>query len=225
MTPGNYDLCIYRGDTGRWRFICWQDAARSMPSDFTGAVAAAQIRDRPGGNMVTQLYCAVTDPNTVDVAVLPADSALLPPRGVWDLQLTYASSDIRTLVAGKVLVTGDVTQAQAASAPPPVDPGGGGPAVTSPVRVVYPASGDVVIMETEFALHVASGPLAALTIRLPPGLPDNALVEISFAYDVELLIVADAAGLPVAGGPNSGHGPGAALEFRVVPGIGVVYWK
>jgi hypothetical protein len=21
MTPGSYDLCIYRGDTGRWRFV------------------------------------------------------------------------------------------------------------------------------------------------------------------------------------------------------------
>jgi hypothetical protein len=219
MTPGTYDLCIYRGDTGRWRFICWQDAAKTMPSDFTGAVAAAQIRDRPGGNQITQLYCGVIAPNTVDVAVLPADSANLPPRGVWDLQITYASSDIRTLVAGKVLVSGDVTQTAVPLSP--IE----GPAVMGSVRVVYPVSGETVVMGSESALHVASGPLAALTIRLPPGLPDNALVEISFAYDVELLIVADAAGLPVAGGPDSGHGPGAALEFRVVPGLGWVYWK
>jgi hypothetical protein len=219
MTPGNYDLCIYRGDTSRWRFVCWQDAAKTLPSDLTGAAAAAQIRDRPGGNQVTQLYCGVIAPNTVDVSILPADTANLPPRGVWDLQITYASSDIRTLVAGKVLVTGDVTQTAVPLSP--IE----GPAVMGSVRVVYPVSGETVIMGSEFALHVASGPLAALTIRLPPGLPDNALVEISFAYDVDLLSVTDAAGLPVAGGPDSGHGPGAALEFRVVPGIGLVYWK
>ena len=217
MTPGTYDLCIYRGDTGRWRFICWQDAAKTLPSNFEGAVAAAQIRDRPGGNQITQLYCGVTAPNTVDVAVLPADTALLPPRGVWDLQLTYASSDIRTLVAGRVLVTGDVTQTAVPLSP--IE----GPAVMGSVRVVYPVSGETVVMGSEAALHVASGPLAMLTIRLPP-LP-VAAVEISFAYDIEHLNVADAAGIPVAGGPDSGHGPGAALEFRVVPGIGWVYWK
>jgi hypothetical protein len=110
LPPGIYDLCIYRGDTGRWRFICWQDAAKSIPSDLTGAAAAAQIRDRPGGNAVTALSCAVAPPNVVEVAVLPADSANLPARGVWDLELTYAIGDVSTLVAGRVLVTGDVTQ-------------------------------------------------------------------------------------------------------------------
>jgi hypothetical protein len=221
MTPGNYDLCIYRGDTGRWRFVCWQDAARSMASDFTGAVAAAQIRDRPGGNQITQLYCAVTDPNTVDVAVLAADSALLPPRGVWDLQLTYASSDVRTLVAGKVLVTGDVTQAA-------VPTGIAAPVPAGPVRVVHPVSGETVVMGSEVALHVATGPLAALTVRLPPGPALGVLIEVSFALPVTALTIEDAAGMPVAGAPDSGYGPGAALEMRYLegpPGIGWCYWK
>jgi hypothetical protein len=221
VTPGTYDLCIYRGDTGRWRFVCWQDAAKTMPSDFTGASAAAQIRDRPGGNAVTQLYCAVTDPNMVDVAVLPADSANLPPRGVWDLQLTYASSDVRTLVAGKVLVTGDVTQA-------PVPVGVAAPVSAGPVRVVYPVAGETIVMGSEVALHVATGPLAALTLRLPPTPALGVLVEISFAFPVTALIIEDAAGLLVAGAPDSGYGPGAALELRYLegpPGIGWVYWK
>jgi hypothetical protein len=220
MTPGTYDLCIYRGDTGRWRFICWQDAAKTMPSDLTGATAAAQIRDRPGGNMVTQFYCGVTAPNTVDVAVLPADTANLPPRGVWDLQLTYASSDIRTLVAGKVLVTGDVTQT---AVPPPVIEE---PAVTGAVRVVYPVTGETIVMGTEAALYVASGPLAALTIRLPPSPAPPLLIEISFAYPVTALTIADAAGILIAGAPTSGYGPGAALEFRYLDAPpGWLYWK
>jgi hypothetical protein len=192
-----------------------------MPSDFTGAVAAAQIRDRPGGNAVTQLYCGVTAPNTVDVAVLAADSALLPPRGVWDLQLTYASSDIRTLVAGKVLVTGDVTQA-------PVPVGVAAPVSAGPVRVVYPVAGETIVMGSEVALHVATGPLAALTVRLPPGPALGVLVEISFAYPITALTIEDAAGLPVADAPGSGYGPGAALEMRYLegpPGIGWMYWK
>ena len=221
MTPGSYDLCIYRGDTGRWRFICWQDAAKTMPSNLTGASAAAQIRDRPGGNQVTQLYCGVIAPNTVDVAVLAADSANLPPRGVWDLQLTYESSDVRTLVAGRVLVTGDVTQA-------PVPAGIAAPAPAGPVRVVYPETGATIVMGAEVALHVATGPLAALTVRLPPGPALGVLIEISFALPVTALAIEDAVGHPVAGAPDSGYGPGAALELRYLegpPGIGWVSWK
>ena len=51
----------------------------------------------------------ITLPNIIDVTLLAADSQKLPSKGVWDLQLTYASGDVKTLLVGQVQVTTDVT--------------------------------------------------------------------------------------------------------------------
>lgn len=110
MIPGTYDLCLYKGDTGRWQFRVWTDEAKTAPADLTGAVAAAQIRPGPGG-APTDMVCTITVPNIVDM-VLPAGSAP-PMRGLWDLQITYASGDVQTVLSGKVSTQADVTQSVA----------------------------------------------------------------------------------------------------------------
>jgi hypothetical protein len=107
--PGDYDLNIYRGDTGRWAFILWQDVAKTVPVDLTGASVAAQIRDRPGGTNLADMSCAVTGVNRIDMLLAPADSQSLPSRGAWDLQVTMGSGDVTTIVAGRVCVAVDVT--------------------------------------------------------------------------------------------------------------------
>jgi hypothetical protein len=108
--PGDYDLNIYRGDTGRWAFILWQDIAKTIPVDLTGAAVAAQIRDRPGGANLADMACVITGTNRIDMMLAPTDSQNLPSRGAWDLQVTMGNSgDVTTIVAGRVCVTGDVT--------------------------------------------------------------------------------------------------------------------
>ena len=37
MIPADYNLTLYRGDTGRWRFVLWADAGKTQPLDLTGA--------------------------------------------------------------------------------------------------------------------------------------------------------------------------------------------
>ena len=223
MLPGVYDLELYRGDTARYSFVLWQDAAKTIPLDLTGSVAAAQVRDRAdSGRIVVQLSCSIVLPNTVNVALLAADSAALPSncRGVWDLQITAASGDITTVVAGNVAVTSDVTREAVPLLPA---------AATAPglIRVEYPGSGDtIILLEGEYALHVATGPLAALDIRLPPGAALGALVEISFAHPVAALSIEDAAGFGVLTAPDSGYGPGAAIHLRYVDlSLGWTLWK
>jgi hypothetical protein len=113
--------------------------------------------------------------------------------------------------------------------------GGSAAAVTTTgvVRVVTPASGGVVTMAAEDRnLFVASGALAALTIRLPPGesMHDGEFVEISFAAPVTDLSLTDALGAPFeADDIGSAYGPGAALQLRWVMalpgGAGWSYWK
>lgn len=109
MTPGSYSLLIYRGDTYRWRFTLYQDLAQTVAADLTGVTASSQIRDKPGGTQAAALSCTVTLPNIIDAVLAAIDCAALPASGAWDLQLTYASGDVATVLAGPVNVTPDVT--------------------------------------------------------------------------------------------------------------------
>ena len=113
-SPGAYSLDVYRGDSARWQFKLWLDAGRVDPVDLAGATAKAEIRDKPAGKKITALDCTITQPNIIDVILSGESSkALAISSGVWDLQLTYGSGDIATVVAGQVSVTADVTDSGA----------------------------------------------------------------------------------------------------------------
>lgn len=109
MLPGDYPLNLYRGDSYAWDFVCWADDGKTQPVDLTGAVAKAEIRNISGGATIMELACSISG-NTVTVEL---DAALWATwtlkAAVWDLQLTYPSGTIATIVAGKVTITPDVT--------------------------------------------------------------------------------------------------------------------
>jgi hypothetical protein len=109
MIPATYGLNLYRGDSWHWQVNVWANAARTQPVDLTGVVPKAEIRDKPAGSSITEIECTVILPNTVDCVLTAASSALLPKRGVWDLQLSYPSGDVSTVVGGSVAVSDDVT--------------------------------------------------------------------------------------------------------------------
>ena len=108
MQPGNYQLNIYQGDTHRWSFRLWADEDQSSPVDMSGATAAAEIRDKPGGTVLTDMGCSITG-NSIDMLLTAANSRLIVVNGVWDLEITFASGDVQTVLKGKVLLTADVT--------------------------------------------------------------------------------------------------------------------
>jgi hypothetical protein len=107
MLPGDLSLDLYRGDTMRLRLTLWDSNNNAV--DLTGVVAKSQIRDRPKGATIISIDCLITLPNFIDLTLDAANSHLLPPQAVWDLQLTYTSGDVLTPVAGQVTVTADVT--------------------------------------------------------------------------------------------------------------------
>lgn len=109
LQPNYYPLELYRGDTAGWQFVLWADAGRTQPVDLTGAVAAAQIRPSPDNVDAVDLACVISLPNKIDVTVEPAVSAAAA-TGSWDLQVTYPTGNVVTVVAGKVTVTADVTR-------------------------------------------------------------------------------------------------------------------
>jgi hypothetical protein len=108
MTPGTFNLAIYQGDTYEWTFRIWQDPAKTMPYDLTGATVESQIRDKPEGAESVTLTCDLTLPNIVTVSLDAASSALVR-SGVWDLQVTFDTGWVSTFVRGSVTVTPDVT--------------------------------------------------------------------------------------------------------------------
>ena len=120
MTPGAFSLTLYRGDTYQWTFALWADEDRTVPVDLTGVTANAEIRDAPCGDVSVPLACAIVPPNQINMVLNAAASAALPCptgrariwTGVWDLQLTFPGGDdrsVRTILAGAVAVTPDVT--------------------------------------------------------------------------------------------------------------------
>jgi hypothetical protein len=109
MMPGRFTLNLYRGDTYRYRFRLWSDTAQTVAVDLTGASARSEIRDRPGGTLIALFVCNVVMPNIIDAVLDAADCQKLPTNAVWDLQVTYGSGDIATVLRGPVNVTPDVT--------------------------------------------------------------------------------------------------------------------
>lgn len=111
MTPGKYDLTLYRGDTWKATFNLFttDDSDVSTPVDLTGATVEAEFRDKPGGATTVALETVVTLPNSIAVELTPELWTGAPNAGAWDLEVTYPSGDVQTVVAGTVKVTADVT--------------------------------------------------------------------------------------------------------------------
>jgi hypothetical protein len=110
MTPAEFALQVYRGDTYSWSFALWENIERTQPVDLTGATAKAEIRAKPGGELWVDMPLTVTLPNII-VADLSADDSrkLVSKLGAWDLQLTLDDGTVATVIAGGVFVTPDTT--------------------------------------------------------------------------------------------------------------------
>jgi len=115
VTPGKYDLALYRGDTYRWTFRLWADAGKTQPVDLTGATVSSEIRDRTGGTMIAVIGCTLGGPGEILAELDPAAFATIPATGVWDLQVTFPDGTVRSMLAGKVTTTGDVTDSTPAT--------------------------------------------------------------------------------------------------------------
>src|SRR5262245_51558254 len=114
MHPWKMDLSIYRGDSYKRRCTLSVEEAKTIPADVTGCTVKAEVRSGPGTAVITTLATSVTMPNQINVTLSAAVSATLPAAAKWDLQLTYATSDVTTVVAGAVSVTSDITDSTGA---------------------------------------------------------------------------------------------------------------
>lgn len=109
--PGVVDLCVYRGDSGRVRVRVTDTDA--LPVDVTTATWDCDFRTTEDDATVLcspTVEPVVGTPNAVDIVLTAAMSAVLDADCVWDLEMTL-SGQVVTLLAGKVLVTKDVSRA------------------------------------------------------------------------------------------------------------------
>lgn len=119
MKPASYDIEQYQGDT-----LVLPMRVRALNSNgslgayynLTGWTAAAQVRLKSGNTIVQSLTVVIDSDQTANPGLLVI-SATAAQTGawttaamIWDLQLTDTSGQVRTVVAGAVRVTEDVTE-------------------------------------------------------------------------------------------------------------------
>jgi hypothetical protein len=114
VKPGTYPLELYRGDTFQWRFTLWDNPEQSDAVDLTGATVKAEIRDQTAGAVIVPLALTVTLPNIINATLSATACQGCPTAGVWDLQVTFPGAVVRTVLAGAVRTTPDVTDSQPA---------------------------------------------------------------------------------------------------------------
>ena len=113
--PARVDLGFVRGDNMSRR-IRVRDAVQGTYVDFSDYTnILAQVRKSPDGRSVLATFVvAVYDNGPTDrglsLSLSDTVTATLPPTAVWDLQITDPDGDVRTWLAGVVIVGRDVSR-------------------------------------------------------------------------------------------------------------------
>lgn len=117
-TPATFDISIYQGDSYDLFFrVKARNALGDMVyQDLTGATGKAQVRaDKTTATVAAEFTCTLSNQSTTPGGMLlhlapAATTGLTITAGVWDCQITYSNGDVKTVLAGNVTVTKEVTR-------------------------------------------------------------------------------------------------------------------
>ena len=117
--PATKSLDLYRGDTYPLAARLWSDPEMTAPVDLSDVVPHAQLRTDPSvtpgpvpEELILEMTCVVELPNVIHVTIDASSwPAWAPAAARWDLELTYPSGAVRTILAGRVRIIQDVTVA------------------------------------------------------------------------------------------------------------------
>jgi hypothetical protein len=107
--PARVDLNFYQGDY--LGFTVDVTNPDGSPTDVSSAAAKSQIRQTPGDSAILAEFAVTYDPDVtgqLHLVLLESETAPLPPKAVWDLQLTIPV--VVTIAAGTVSVVQQVTR-------------------------------------------------------------------------------------------------------------------
>lgn len=114
--PTPADLLIYQGDDYAGIATIWNGDGTA--ADITGWVPQAQIRRAVADadpEVLIEITCVLEPPNTITLSIHhDLTKTLEGGRYVWDLQLTSPNDAIVTVLAGRAIVTAEVTRDAAA---------------------------------------------------------------------------------------------------------------
>ena len=124
MQPVPQDIQVFQGDNYDFFFRVRNAVYNSVTQTYsagtyvvlTGYTGKAQIRATPTATALLAEFAVIIPdqtltPGGVLATLTPVQTAALPSAGgVWDLQLTNGTGEVRTFVAGKVIVTQEVTR-------------------------------------------------------------------------------------------------------------------
>lgn len=117
-TPATFDLSIYQGDSYDlfFRVKARNGIGDLVYQDLTGATAKAQIRaTKETASVLAEFTCSLSNQTSTPGGVLcrltPATTAAITATaGVWDCEILYANGDKKTVLAGNVTFTKEVTR-------------------------------------------------------------------------------------------------------------------
>lgn len=107
--PSNNDLVVYKGDYVEL-LVTLSDAGGS-PLNLAGSTPKAQLKSDYADRSPKEFTCTLTGvPGQVRIFLSSTvTSQLLPGSYIWDFQVTSASGETRTYLAGDVSVNNEVT--------------------------------------------------------------------------------------------------------------------
>lgn len=117
--PAKLKLTIYQGATFRKRLTWTGPAPTRTPIDLTGCTARMQVRpDIESATVLVELNTTNGGitlggvAGTIELFISDeASAAFTWLSGVWDLEIEFASGEVRRLVQGTVSVSPEVTRA------------------------------------------------------------------------------------------------------------------
>lgn len=115
MQPAARDLAFYQGDDYAHEITFTDDATPPAALDLSAYRFAAQFRRWHADPDAVDFAVDVTQADTglIILSLTAAQTAGLPSKGVWDLEVTLPSGAIETWLAGAVAVGRDVTREDA----------------------------------------------------------------------------------------------------------------
>lgn len=111
--PALLNINIVQGDSYELRFRIRTTEGEYV--NLTGATILAHIRKRPNGPLMAQFTSQLMDQGTPDglggaiLTLPPSESVGMLTSGVYDVQLTWPSGTVQTVLAGDMKLRLDVS--------------------------------------------------------------------------------------------------------------------